>query len=607
MTALAVPAQARPRTSTGGLDVARVRKDFPILATTVHGHPLVYLDNGATTQKPRAVIDAICGYYERENANIHRGVYQLSRESTSAYEEARKRVAKFIHAAEPKECIFTRGTTESINLVASSWGRTFLKPGDEILLTAMEHHSNIVPWQICCEQTGAKLKVIPVNDRGELQVDQCKKLLEPRTKLVAVTHVSNVLGTINDVKLLAKLAHQAGALILVDGAQWVAHHPTDVQDLDVDFYAFSGHKMYGPTGIGILYGKHEWLERMPPYQGGGDMISSVSFEKTTYAELPNKFEAGTPNIAGVVGLRAAVDYLLGLGFDKVAAHEDELARHAGERLAEVPGLRLVGTAKPKLGVFSFLMEHPCIAPLDVGAALDLDGIAVRTGHHCCQPLMDRLHITGTARVSLALYNTQEEIDRCVESLCRLRAKKVADTPKCADRIELDARTEPKYPPAYGPSPEAAAQKLIDAFEFLPDWTQRYEYIIDLGKKLLPLPAEEKTEGNRIQGCQSRVWLSARKRPGTPDVMDFLAESDADIVSGLIALLQKVYSGQRAQAILDFDVKDFFTKLGIEDHLAMTRRNGLGEMVKRIRQLASAMVHASESCTIPDCSQCRAVV
>ena len=604
MSALAAAPLAARAKANPGFDVARVRRDFPILSTTVGGKPLVYFDNGATTQKPRAVIDAIKEFYERENANIHRGVYQLSRESTGAYEEARERVAKFINAAEPKECIFTRGTTESINLVANSWGRTFLGPSDEILLSVLEHHSNIVPWQMCCEQTGAKLKVIPINERGELLLDEYRKLLGPRTKLVAVTHVSNVLGTINDIKQMAKLAHEAGALTLVDGAQWVGHYPTDVQDLDVDFYAFSGHKLFGPTGTGVLYGKKEWLQRMPPYQGGGDMIASVTFEKTTYADLPNKFEAGTPNIAGAIGLRAAIDYVQNRGFENFAPHEEELLRYTTQRLGEVPGLRLIGTARNKASVLSFLMEHPCIAPLDVGTALDVEGIAVRTGHHCCQPLMDWLHLPGTVRISLSFYNTKEEVDRCVDALKRLQAKKEAETPKCADRVELNTRPEPRYPAASAATPEAAAQKLIDAFEFLPDWPQRYEYIIDLGKKLLPLPEGERTEANRIHGCQSRVWLSARKRQGSTDVMDFLAESDADIVSGLIAILQKVYSGQRAQAILDFDVQGFFTKLGIEDHLAMTRRNGLGEMVKRIRLLADAMVHAAKTCTNPDCSQCR---
>lgn len=605
MTALAatLPVSAS-RTKTAGLEVRRVREDFPILDTTANGRPLIYLDNGASTQKPLAVSRAVQRFYEREYANIHRGVYQLSRDATVAFEDARETVAKFINAAEPRECIFTRGTTESINLVAASWGRTFLKPGDEILVSALEHHSNIVPWQLCCEQTGAKLRVIPITDRGELNLGEFQKLLGPRAKLVAVTHLSNALGTVIDVQQMAALAHAAGAVILVDGAQWVGHFPTDVQELGVDFYAFSGHKLFGPTGVGVLWGKREWLERMPPYQGGGDMIANVTFERTTYAELPSKFEAGTPAIAEVIGLKAAIDYVQGLGFDKIIPWEEELFAHAQRRLAEVPGLRLVGQAPRRAGVISFLLEHPCVAPLDVGTALDLEGIAVRTGHHCCQPLMDRLRLPGTVRMSLAFYNTKEEIDRCVDALKRLQARKSADAPGCTSRVELVGRPDPRYPKPYAASPDAAAQKLLEAFEFLPDWSQRYEYLIDLGKKLPPLPDAERTEENRIRGCQSRVWLSARKQPGTADTLDFLADSDADIVRGLIALLQRLFSGQPARSILAFDVKDFFKKLGLEDHLAMTRRNGLGEMVTRIRTLAAALEHEQLQCTAADCQECQ---
>lgn len=583
-----------------GFDVARVRLDFPLLQQLVRGKPLVYLDNAATSQKPQAVIDALMNYYRRDNANIHRGVYQLSLSASAAYEEAREAVARFIHAADAHECLFTRGTTESINLVAQTWGRTFLKPGDEILLSQLEHHSNIVPWQMCCEQTGAVIRVVPVDDQGTLLIEEYEKHLSSRTKLVAITHQSNALGSMNDVKQLARLAHERGALFLADGAQWVTHHPTDVQDLDVDFYAFSGHKLYGPTGIGVLYGKRTLLEKMPPYQGGGDMIESVSFEKTTYAGLPNKFEAGTPHIAGVIGLHAAIDYLNALGMDNIAAHEASLLRHATERLSEVPGLRIVGTSPRKSSVISFLLESPCIAPVDVGAELDLDGIAVRTGHHCCQPLMQRLHITGTIRASLGLYNTVEEIDTLVAALKRIRIKKQAEIPRCA---ELPMLGDVKYPEASAPSPREAAADLVEAFSFLGDWPQRYEYIIDLGRKMLPLPESEKVEANRIKGCQSMVYLSARKQPGSHDVMDFLAYSNADIVSGLIAILQRVYSGQRAKDILAFDVEDFFHRLGIDQNLAMQRRIGLGEMVKRIQHLALALEHSAATCTKQDCAQC----
>jgi len=585
------------------LDVERLRRDFPILETKVHGKPLVYLDNGATTQKPRAVIEAVQRYYEAENANIHRGVYSLSREATALFEEARERVARFLGASDPRECLFTRGTTESINLVAQSWGRTFLKPGDEIILSELEHHSNIVPWQMAAQATGAVIRVVPIDERGDLRLDEYARLLGPRSKIVALTHLSNALGTINDVKTLAGLAHAVGALFLVDGAQWVGHHPTDVQELGVDFYCFSGHKLFGPTGIGVLWGRRELLEQMPPWQGGGDMIERVSFEKTTYAGLPNKFEAGTPHIAGAVGLRAAIDYVLSIGFDAIQRHEAELLAYARRRLQEVPGLRLVGSPARQGGVLSFLLEHPCIAPLDIGTFLDLEGVAIRTGHHCCQPLMDRLKISGTARISLSFYNTAAEIDVAVEALRRLQAKKQAETPRCAERIELAQRCEPTYPEPAGPSPAAVAEQLAADFELLEDWGQRYEYLIDLGKQLLPLPESERIEANRVHGCQSRVYLAARRNPLRHDVMDFLADSDADIVRGLVALLQKVYSGQKASDILDFDIHAFLRRLGIDEHLALTRRNGLAEMVKRIRLLAAAMVHSSALCTTADCATC----
>jgi len=390
------------------------RQDFPILGRKVHGKPLAYLDNAATTQKPRAVIDTISRYYESENANIHRGVYLLSQEATAAYESARERIARFINAAESREIIFTRGTTESINLVASSWGRTGLKTGDEIIVTAMEHHSNIVPWQLIAEQTGAKLRVIPIDDRGQLLMDQYEKLLSDRTRIVSVVQLSNSLGTINDVKTIAAMAHKRGAVVLADGAQWVAHFPSDVRDWDVDFYAFSSHKIFGPTGIGVLYGKARLLNAMPPYQGGGDMISSVTFEKTTYNDLPHKFEAGTPHISGAIGLGAAIDYVQGVGLAAMHDHEQKLLDYAQNRLAEIPGVRLVGTAAHKASVISFVLKD--IHPHDIGAVLDAEGVAIRTGHHCCQPVMDRFQIPATARASLAFYNTMQDVDALIEGV-----------------------------------------------------------------------------------------------------------------------------------------------------------------------------------------------
>ncbi|HEV8607570.1 MAG TPA: cysteine desulfurase [Tepidisphaeraceae bacterium] len=398
-----------PRAHTAApLDPHAIRPDFPILGTACHQKPLIYLDNAATTQKPRQVIDTESRYYNCQNANIHRGVYTLSQLATDLHENARRKVRKFINAAEDREVIFTRSTTESINLVASSFGRANIKTGDEIIISGMEHHSNIVPWQILCQQTGAILKVIPFNDRGELLMDEYQKLLSSRTRIISIVHLSNSLGTINPIEQIIALAHRHGIPVLVDGAQWVAHRPLDVRALDADFYCFSGHKLYGPTGIGILYGKAHLLESMPPYQGGGDMISSVTFERTTYNDLPYKFEAGTPNIAGAIALGSAIDYIQSIGLDRIAAHEDQLFNYATQKLQEIPELRLVGTAKNKASVLSFVLHN--IHPHDVGTILDGEGIAVRTGHHCCQPVMDRLDIPATARASIAAYNTKEEID-----------------------------------------------------------------------------------------------------------------------------------------------------------------------------------------------------
>ena len=396
------------------LDVDRVRKDFPVLEREVHGKPLAYLDNAATSQKPRAVIDALTHYYSRYNANIHRGVHTLSEEATVAYEAARDKVRDFIQAPSSEEIVFTRGTTEAINLVAQSYLRPRVREGDEILISQMEHHSNIVPWQLVREQTGAVLKVVPINERGEIELEQFSDLLGPRTRLVALAHVSNALGTINPVQEMVQLARERGVPVLLDGAQAVPHLPVDVQELGCDFYAFSGHKMYAPTGIGALYGRRELLEEMGPYQGGGEMILSVTFEKTIYNRVPHKFEAGTPNIAGAIGLGTAIEYLLGLDLQAVRAHEDEVLEYATEEVSKVPSVRLIGTAASKTGVLSFLLGE--IHAHDVGTVLDQEGIAVRTGHHCAQPVMDRFGVTATARASFAVYNTTEEVDRLVQGL-----------------------------------------------------------------------------------------------------------------------------------------------------------------------------------------------
>jgi len=395
-------------------DVLKVRNDFPVLSQTVNGKPLVYLDNGASAQVPQRVIDRTSKYLTEEHSNIHRGVHYLSQHATTAYEASREKVKRFINAAEAAECIFTKGTTDGINLVASSYGKKFIGAGDEILISAMEHHSNIVPWQIVAEDRGATLCVIPMNERGELIIEEYERLLNERTKIVAVTHISNALGTVNPIKEMVAAAHNLGIPFLVDGAQAVPHLKVDVQDLDCDFYAFSGHKMFGPTGSGVLYGKREWLDKMPPYQSGGDMVHTVTFEKTTYAPLPNKFEAGTPAIAAGIGLGAAVDYLNDLNREAASAHEHQLLEYATQRLADIPGVNIVGTAENKSSVLSFTIDN--IHPHDIGTILDQQGVAIRAGHHCAQPVMQFFDVPATARASFAFYNTREEVDKLADAV-----------------------------------------------------------------------------------------------------------------------------------------------------------------------------------------------
>lgn len=399
---------------SGGYDVDKVRADFPILDRQVHGHPLVYLDNAATTQKPQAVLDALSHYYTRSNANVHRGVHLLSESATKAYEGARTTIQGFLNAADPSEIVFVRGTTEAINLVAQTYGRRHVGAGDEIVISEMEHHSNIVPWQMLCEEKGARLRIAPINDDGELLLEEFERLLSAKTKFVSVVHISNVLGTANPIRQIVQMAHHWNVPVLVDGAQAVLHGKVDMRALDCDFYAFSGHKIYGPTGIGVLYGKRELLDAMPPYQGGGDMIQSVTFEKTLYNRLPYKFEAGTPHIAGAVGLGAAIDYVNRIGLNAIAAYEHALLIYATEALRSVPEVRLIGTAKEKASVLSFVLEG--IHPHDIATILDQQGIAIRSGHHCAQPLMQRFGIAATARASLAAYNTTEEVDALVAGI-----------------------------------------------------------------------------------------------------------------------------------------------------------------------------------------------
>jgi cysteine desulfurase / selenocysteine lyase len=415
MTPSAPSATTDARTA---FDVRKVRRDFPILSEQVHGKPLVYLDSANTSQKPGAVLDAMDDYYRHANANIHRATHLLSERATALYEGARAKAAAFINAPDAKSIVLTKGTTDGINLVAQSYGRSVLRPGDEVILSWLEHHSNIVPWQLVCEQTGAKLRVVPINDAGEIDIGEYEAMLSPRTRIVAMGHVSNALGTINPIRQIIEQAHAHGAVVLVDGAQAVPHLVVDVQALDCDFYVFSSHKMFGPTGVGVLYGRSSLLEAMPPYQGGGDMIASVTFEKTCYNVVPYKFEAGTPNIAGVAGFGAAVDYLMGVDRAAALVHEDDVLAYMTARVREIPGVRIVGEAAHKTGVLSFVLEG--VHPHDAGTILDNEGVAVRTGQHCAQPVMDRYGLTATIRASLAIYNTREEIDVLVRALERVR-------------------------------------------------------------------------------------------------------------------------------------------------------------------------------------------
>ncbi len=411
-------AEAETLVPAPALDVEAVRRDFPILSRTVHGKPLVFLDSAASAQKPRQVLDAERYIYEHEYANVHRGIYHLSQVATDRMEAARETVRRFLNAGSAREIVFTRNATESINLVAAAWGRSSLKPGDEIVISEMEHHSNIIPWQFLRDEKEVVIRVAPVSDEGELLIDEFAALLGPKTRLVAITHMSNALGSVTPVARITRLAHDAGALVLLDGAQAVTHLPVDVRDLDCDFYAFSGHKLYGPSGIGVLYGKEALLDAMPPYMGGGEMIRSVSFERAEWADLPHKFEAGTPAIAQSVGLAAAIDYVIGLGMDAIAAHEHDLLTYATQRLSSIDGLRIIGTAPGKASVVSFTMD--CAHPHDVGTLVDRAGVAIRVGHHCAQPLMDRLGVAATARASFGVYNTRSEVDSLASALEAVR-------------------------------------------------------------------------------------------------------------------------------------------------------------------------------------------
>jgi cysteine desulfurase / selenocysteine lyase len=566
-------------------DPERVRRDFPILTTKMNGRPLVYLDNGATTQKPQAVIDALVHYYTHDNANIHRGVYELSQRATNAFESARKKVANFIGCTDAACCIFVRGTTESINLVADSWGKTNLQAGDEVLVSHLEHHSNIVPWQRVCESTGASLRVIPITEEGDLDLADLDRMVNANTKMVSLQHVSNALGTIHDIPRIIQRARQVGARVMVDGAQWIGHFPTNVESLECDFYTFSGHKLFGPTGIGVLWGRRELLESMPPYPGGGDMIESVSFAETTYAALPNKFEAGTPDIAGAIGLGAAIDYLQTIGFEQVAAYEHELLQYATQRLNEIDGVRIIGTSANKAAVISFVCEG--MAVLDVGLGLDRQGIAVRTGHHCCMPLMEHLGIGGTTRASIAFYNNRSDIDVFCDALKELLAQRAEQKPRAAPKSF-------RFMPASAATPEQAAQALAAEFLEFDDRESKTELLIDMARRLPNTFDQLKPLCKAVPGCMSEVYLLGRPNPTVPTKFEFIADSNAEIVRGLIAVLGQLFSGQDARRVLDFDIESFFQRIGLDQFVSTQRRSGLSGMIKNIRTLASAIISRTTS-------------
>jgi len=590
MNGLLAPPERRPRIrchSSDYLDVAQVRRSFPALEQVIHGKPLVYLDNAASTQKPRRVLDALTRFYETANANVHRGAHTLGDRATALLEQARTRVRAFLNAQQHREIVFVRGATEAINLVAQTFGRRRVGPGDEVVVSWMEHHANIVPWQMLCKEKGASLRVIPVNDAGELCVEAYEALLTERTKLVALGHVSNALGTVNPIKMLIEIAHRRGIPVLVDGAQAVPHLEVDLQDLDCDFYAFSGHKVYAPMGIGVLYGKVQHLEKMPPWQCGGDMVRTVSFERTTFNDVPYKFEAGTPDVAGAVGLAAALEEIELIGWDAIARHEACLLDRALDRLGAIPGVRLIGAPARRAGVISFVVEDPPLSAMDVGSRLDLMGIAVRTGHHCCQPLMERFGVPGTIRASVAVYNTLDEID-CFADALQVIIQTTGTRRFRGDALKASDPVAAEYPAATAGSVEAAATALLDDLDELEGWPERYEYLIELGRKHPVMPPELMSEAHRVRGCQSTVFLAARARFGSTDAVEFLAESDSEIVRGLLALLQYLFSGQRAAEILSFDLAGFLACSGLESNLTTGRRNGLAQVIRHLRAFAAGL-------------------
>ncbi|CAM3548076.1 SufS family cysteine desulfurase [Parendozoicomonas haliclonae] len=564
---------------------ADLRLHFPILAEQVHGHPLVWLDNAATTQKPRVVIDAISDYYLRANANVHRASHALSARSTHAFEDARDTVCQFLNARHSDEIIWTRGATEALNLLAWSWGSSTLKAGDEILLSAMEHHANIVPWQLVAERTGATIKVIPITESGELDLAAFQQLLNSNTKVLSVTHVSNALGTINPVKEMIAAAKAVGALTIIDGAQAVAHFPVDMQDLDCDFYVFSGHKVYGPTGIGVLYGRRDLLEAMPPWQGGGEMIDRVSFSGTTFQKPPFRFEAGTPNIAGVIGLAAAINYLNAQDRTRLAQHETMLRLKLEQALDQLPGIRRIGTAQDKTAVVSFVCDH--IHNQDLGVLLDQQGIAVRTGHHCTMPLMETLGLKGTVRASLACYNTEADIDHFIAALHTILNETITAVQEHAETVVAFDSEKSELPATFAEAPHFTADGLETLCHQLlktRNWQDRYRSIMQLANKLPTLPDELRQQETQLSGCESTVWMHHFYDENN-QTLHFAIDSDARVIRGLVYILQTALNGRTPASLLSFDMDDLFQQLGLMNHLSPSRGNGLKAIVKEIVQTA----------------------
>lgn len=563
-------------------DVKAIRKRFPILQQTVNNQPLAYFDNAATTQKPLSVIQAVSDYYQQYNANVHRASHHLSSEATTRFEAARKAAQQFINAGTPEEIIWTRGATEAINLVAYSYGHHFIKAGDEILITVLEHHANIVPWQQLAQATGATLKAVVVNELGELDRQDFSQKLTHRTKLVCLGHASNAIGTVNPIQSLIKEAHSLGAVVLIDAAQSAAHFKLDVQSLDCDFLVFSGHKLYGPTGIGVLYAKRALLEIMPPWQMGGEMIERVTLEQTTFNRLPFKFEAGTPNIAGAIGLASAIQFLNQLDIKQAQAHELALAGYAESLISHLPGIRFFSQATHKIGILSFLIEGH--HPQDIGLLLDQQGIALRVGHHCAMPLMQHLGISGTIRASFAVYNSTQEVEQFASALMTI-CQSITMVPVSPNQACLNHTQNTKLTNIAESDYQNHVIKKLLSFD---SWDQRYRYLIQLGKQLPSWPEQEKTTEKIVPGCESQVWLQVEYQTGI-NIVNITADSDARVMKGLLALVISVFDNQPPDYITNFDIASHFSQIGLDKHLSPSRSNGLTAIINKIRQQAALFI------------------